>query len=269
MKKTLILMPFFFFSKVFSQFNTVSYRDRLNSVAVATFSENRFGASFLSYHIDKKPNKKTIEQKEAEKSKEPKSEAFSEKQAVRTEKTGSADLEEDLPIQVNDDPVEKRIRYKKLNLITSGNYDFTEEQTVFMPLKKMTITSNYGNRFHPVDKVEKFHAGVDLRANSDYVFAVLNGIVSDAGHNGGAGNYIRIRHGDFEMIYMHLSRTFFSEGDIIYAGDIIALSGNTGKSTAPHLHFAVKENGKYIDPIQFLNDLIQTNNAIADYNNGK
>ena len=126
-----------------------------------------------------------------------------------------------------------------------------------MPLKRMLITSNYGNRFHPVDRVNKFHAGIDLRANSDYVYAVLDGIVSEADYSGGAGNYIKVRHKDFETVYMHLTRSFYSEGDLIYAGDIIALSGNTGKSTAPHLHFAVKENGRYINPIQFLNDLIQ------------
>ncbi|WP_164720333.1 M23 family metallopeptidase [Chryseobacterium gleum] len=58
-------------------------------------------------------------------------------------------------------------------------------------------------------------------------------------------------------------------GDFVYAGDIIAISGNSGKSTAPHLHFSVKERGKYIDPVHFLNDLIKTNNAISDYNYGK
>lgn len=278
MKKIIILIPLFLFSKFYSQFNTVSYRGKLNSIAVAPLSENRFSGHFLSYHIEGKTIKKRKEAKEAEKRKN--SEPIETKEPLKESKVQSADFfkglspeaddpEEDLPLRNHKEIAEKRLRYKKLDLITAYNYDFKEEQVVFMPLQRMIITSNYGNRFHPVDKTEKFHAGVDLRAKSDYVFAVLDGIVSDAGYSGGAGNYIKIRHGDFETVYMHLSRTFFSEGDIIYAGDIIALSGNTGKSTAPHLHFAVKENGRYINPIQFLNDLIQTNNALADYNNGK
>ncbi|MBT2621298.1 M23 family metallopeptidase [Chryseobacterium sp. ISL-6] len=280
MKKIVILIPLFLFSKFYSQFNTVLYSGRLNSIAVTPLSENRFGGSFLSYHIEGRSGRKLKEPREADKRKgaesterkesKSRSETFVEKQPVPgTEKPEAGDVEEDLPLEENNEAVGKTKRYKKLDLITEGNNDFREEQVVFMPLKRMIITSNFGTRFHPVDKVEKFHAGVDLRANGDYVFAVLDGIVTGAGYSGGAGNYIKIRHGDFETMYMHLSRIFFSEGDIIYSGDIIALSGNTGKSTAPHLHFAVKENGRYINPIQFLNDLIQTNNALADYNNGK
>ncbi|MBB4807252.1 murein DD-endopeptidase MepM/ murein hydrolase activator NlpD [Chryseobacterium defluvii] len=278
MKKIIILIPLFLFSKFYSQFNTVSYRGKLNSIAVTPLSENRFSGHFIFYHIEGEVIKKRKEAKEAEKRKN--SELIEIKEPLKESKVQSADFskelspeaddpEEDLPLRNHKKIAEKRLRYKKLDLITADNYDFKEEQVVFMPLQRMIITSNYGNRFHPVDKTEKFHAGIDLCANSDYVFAVLDGTVSDAGYSGGAGNYIKIRHGDFETVYMHLSRTFFSEGDIIYAGDIIALSGNTGKSTAPHLHFAVKENGRYINPIQFLNDLIQTNNALADYNNGK
>ncbi|OCA69181.1 hypothetical protein BBI01_18120 [Chryseobacterium artocarpi] len=164
--------------------------------------------------------------------------------------------------------IQKRYRNKKLPLIESRNYTIEERQIVYMPLENMTVTSNFGTRFHPIDKVEKFHSGVDFRAKNNYVFAVLDGTVSEAGYSNAAGNYIKVRHGDFETIYLHLSKTFFSYGDIIYAGDIIAVTGNTGKSTAPHLHFSVKENGKYINPIRFLNDLIQTNNALADYNYG-
>jgi len=279
MKKTLILIPLLFFSKFFSQFNTVSYSGRHNSIAIAPISENHFSGNFLSYHLEGKMKEK-IGTKAKDTSAElqtdaAKRNATAESPALElslenNENSDSAyDMEEDLPSETDHEQTAKRIRYKKLNLITQQNYDFAEKQIVFMPLKRMTITSNYGNRFHPVDKVEKFHAGVDLRANNDYVFSVLDGIVSELGYTSGAGNYIKIRHGDFETIYMHLSHTFFSEGDIIYAGDIIALSGNTGKSTAPHLHFAVRENGRYINPVQFLNDLIQTNNALADYNNGK
>ena len=81
---------------------------------------------------------------------------------------------------------------------------------------------------------------------------VLDGIVSEAGYSDGAGNYIKIRHKDFETVYMHLTRSFYSESDIIYAGDIIAVSGNTGKSTAPHLHFEIRQGIENLDPYHFI-----------------
>lgn len=282
MKKAILILPLFLFSKYFSQFNTASYGSRLNSIKVSQFVENHFNGNFLSYHIEgnskrkreiktQEVSKESEENKSIEQKKEASKEESKTESSVKTDKKKNniSDLEEDFPLEETEDFLDKKIRYKRLNLITNSNNEFTEKQIVFMPLKRMLITSNYGNRFHPVDRVNKFHAGIDLRANSDYVYAVLDGIVSEAGYSGGAGNYIKIRHKDFETVYMHLTRSFYSERDIIYAGDIIALSGNTGKSTAPHLHFAVKENGRYINPIQFLNDLIQTNNALADYNNGK
>lgn len=286
MKKAILLFPLLLFSRYFSQFNTASYGSRLNSIQVSQFSENHFSGNFLSYHIEgnskqkreiktaeastKSEENKSTEQKKEIPKEEPKPESSQTKNdKTNTEKSTESDFEEDFPLKETEDFTEKKVRYKRLSLITDNNNGFTEKQIVFMPLKRMLITSEYGNRFHPVDKVSKFHAGIDLRANSDYVYAVLDGIVSEAGYSGGAGNFIKIRHKDFETVYMHLTRSFYQQGDLIYAGDIIALSGNTGKSTAPHLHFAVKENGRYINPIQFLNDLIQTNNSLADYNNGK
>lgn len=288
MKKTILFLPLFLFSKSFSQFNTASYGNKLNSIRVSQFSENHFSGNFLSYHIEGSSKRKreirtqeTPKEAEENKSSEQEKEVHKEKEKIKSKSSSkknesknnenniASDLEEGFPLDEIEDLPDKKIHYKRLSLITDRNNEFKEKQIVFMPLNKMLITSNYGNRFHPVDKVNKFHAGVDLRAKGDYVFAVLDGIVSEAGYNAGAGNYIKIRHQNFETAYLHLSRSFYAEGDLIYAGDIIALSGNTGKSTAPHLHFAVKENGRTINPIQFLNDLIQTNNALADYNNGK
>ena len=68
----------------------------------------------------------------------------------------------------------------------------------------------------------------------------------------GGGNFIKISHsGRFETSYLHLSEIYYKAGEYVNAGFIIGKSGNSGNSTGPHLHFAVKEYGKYINPIHF------------------
>src|SRR5690606_38913921 len=136
-----------------------------------------------------------------------------------------------------------------------------------MPLNKMFITSPFGDRIHPISGNRKRHNGVDLRANFENVYSILNGRVKQIGYDSKAGYFIKITHSEkIETIYKHLSKINFSEGEWIEAGTIIGTSGSTGNSTGPHLHFAVKENGRYINPIQFLNELIELNNLIITYN---
>lgn len=262
-------MQLFIFSNFLPQFNTVSYQGKLNNVRVNSSLQNNFSRNFLSNHIEGRNRTKRIEKIKDSGQDSLANSTQQDSQIISVEKKEEINNDSEDDIYPQKHSIGKRYRNKKLPPIESRNYTKEELQIVYMPLENMRVTSNFGTRFHPLDKVEKFHSGVDFRANNNYVFAVLDGTVSDTGYSNTSGNYIKLQHGDFETIYLHLSKTFFSYGDIIYAGDIIAVSGNTGKSTAPHLHFSVKENGKYINPIRFLNDLIQTNNALADYNYGK
>ena len=138
---------------------------------------------------------------------------------------------------------------------------------ISMPLKSnLKITSDFGMRFHPIFQTLKLHNGVDLRAKYVNVFAVLDGIVTESGFDeNGGGNYIKILHSNrFETSYLHLSEIYYQKGEFVKAGFIIAKSGNSGNSTAPHLHFAVKEFGKFINPISFLNNLNQANQFIQN-----
>lgn len=139
---------------------------------------------------------------------------------------------------------------------------------ISMPLREnLNITSPFGNRIHPIFGNTKMHNGVDFAANYVLVYSVLDGFVSEAGwdENGG-GNYIKILHSNrFETSYLHLSEIYYKVGEKVKAGYIIAKSGNSGNSTGAHLHFAVKEFGRYINPIQFLNDLKKANNLINTY----
>ena len=153
-------------------------------------------------------------------------------------------------------------------------YDFVNKprdkkySKIVMPLnREISITSPYGTRMHPIFGASKFHNGIDLAANYENVYSVLDGIVTETGwDNNGGGNYIKVNHFNrFETAYLHLSEIYYRVGEFVKAGFIIAKSGNSGNSTGPHLHFSVKEFGQNINPTQFLNDLIKVNQLIATY----
>ena len=153
-------------------------------------------------------------------------------------------------------------------------YDFVNKpreknfSKIVMPLnREISITSPYGTRMHPIFGASKFHNGIDLAANYENVYSVLDGIVTEIGwDNNGGGNYIKVKHFDrFETAYLHLSEIYYRVGEFVKAGFIIAKSGNSGNSTGPHLHFSVKEFGQNINPTHFLNDLIKVNQLIATY----
>ena len=153
-------------------------------------------------------------------------------------------------------------------------YDFVNKpreknfSKIVMPLnREISITSPYGTRMHPIFGASKFHNGIDLAANYENVYSVLDGIVTETGwDNNGGGNYIKVNHFNrFETAYLHLSEIYYRVGEFVKAGVIIAKSGNSGNSTGPHLHFSVKEFGQNINPTHFLNDLIKVNQLIATY----
>ena len=158
-------------------------------------------------------------------------------------------------------------KYKNLNKVEKEIPFETKIKDVVMPLADLFITSNYGLRVHPVSGETKTHNGVDLRASFEPVASILDGVVSDVGYDKkGGGIYIKVRHSpSYETSYLHLSKVYYAPGDKVKAGDIIAKSGNTGNSTGPHLHFAVKENGKFINPINFLKELVKIKKIINYY----
>ena len=154
-------------------------------------------------------------------------------------------------------------QYEFVNELREKNYS-----KIVMPLnREISITSPYGTRMHPIFGASKFHNGIDLAANYENVYSVLDGVVTETGwDNKGGGNYIKIKHFDrFETAYLHLSEIYYRVGEFVNAGFIIAKSGNSGNSTGPHLHFCVKEFGQNINPTHFLNDLIKVNQLIATH----
>lgn len=122
-----------------------------------------------------------------------------------------------------------------------------------LPLRRIRITSPYGMRRHPIYKDWRFHNGIDLTANYEPVYAMLDGIVTEVGSNPSAGKFVTLKHSpDLEVTYMHLSRIHVTKGDCILSGDIVALSGNTGVSCSPHLHIKATYRHRSLNPIHIL-----------------
>lgn len=116
------------------------------------------------------------------------------------------------------------------------------------------ISSEFGMRMHPTLGVEKFHNGLDMAApaGSD-ILAAYDGTVVGADYNDSMGNYVMIAHGDsLYTIYMHASALFVTAGQKVSKGELIAAVGTTGRSTGNHLHFGVRFNGEYVDPMNYL-----------------
>ena len=122
------------------------------------------------------------------------------------------------------------------------------------PLKDEVITSKFGMRKHPVTKINSFHNGVDLRAKvSTEIYATADGFVSHADSSDLSGKRIVLMHNfGFETRYTHLDKVIVSPGDIVHKGDLIGYSGNTGRSSAPHLHYEIRYLGQATDPYEFL-----------------
>jgi murein DD-endopeptidase MepM/ murein hydrolase activator NlpD len=123
---------------------------------------------------------------------------------------------------------------------------------VCLPLKYLHLTSPYGYRVHPITGRYAFHAGVDLRAKSDTVFAIMNGTVDEAAYDRLLGLYIRLDHGQVQSVYGHLSQIFVIPGEPVTAGEPIGITGATGRVTGEHLHFSIRYQNHYIDPMKFL-----------------
>ena len=122
------------------------------------------------------------------------------------------------------------------------------------PTEPDLITSNFGMRKDPFTYSNSFHGGVDIRGNyGTPIYAAADGIVTMAQYNGNYGKTIIIRHSDtYETLYGHLASYKVKPGDRVKKGDIIGTMGSSGRSTGPHLHYEIINNGEPIDPLPFL-----------------
>lgn len=166
-------------------------------------------------------------------------------------KTDQKDLEKSIDaLQKKADELEaelKRIASSSTNSKYTGG-------TMTWPLPGYYgISSYFGNRLHPVLKVYKMHTGVDIAGagcNGKNVVAAANGKVITAGWISGYGYTVMIDHGGgIVTLYAHSQKLLVKKGDTVKAGDVIMLVGSTGYATGPHVHFEVRVNGKYVNPL--------------------
>ncbi|MCK5293608.1 MAG: M23 family metallopeptidase [Arcobacteraceae bacterium] len=124
------------------------------------------------------------------------------------------------------------------------------------PLKKTKVTAKFGYRKHPITKKKQFHRGIDLRAKRKTdVHSTADGVVRyvQPKNKDAFGRVIIVSHNyGFETVYAHLRKTKVKIGNIIKKGDIIALSGNSGRSTGPHLHYEVRYASMVLNPRNFM-----------------
>lgn len=116
------------------------------------------------------------------------------------------------------------------------------------------ISSGFGYRIDPFRHRKAFHEGIDIPLpEGTPILASLDGIVIKTGKDSSGGKYVKLKHDNgYTTLYVHLSRIIATKGSKVNQGDIIGLSGNTGRSTGPHLHFEVSSNEKPINPLLVL-----------------
>lgn len=213
-------------------------------------------ANYVSYRNE--VNRRTEEQKELKK----RINALLDKVTALVDSRASA--KGTTPAPAKEEPEEKtgrnpNIEYSKdinddkLYISSKNGYVFPIEKGVSAP-----VTSSVGYRTPPNSGATSNHQGTDIGVSSGTkVYSLCDGEVVAVGEDGGYGQRVKIKQSDGStVIYAHLSKSdYYSEGDKVYAGDVIALSGSTGNATGPHLHLEIHdEDGNLVDSEEIFND---------------
>lgn len=128
------------------------------------------------------------------------------------------------------------------------------------PVTRGYISSGFGRRIDPFSGKLSVHQGIDFATGKvgEEVVAVAAGVVTFSGYKSGFGNLVQVSHGNgYETLYAHAQKVSVKEGDIIRKGQVLALSGNSGRSTGPHVHFEVHKNGRVVDPASYIRSTIR------------
>jgi len=143
-------------------------------------------------------------------------------------------------------------------------YDEIPEAPLWINPIEGIITSPGGLRYSPVTGRREFHDGIDIAAPvGTPIVAPREGTVMAVGTSPTFGKFLRMAHPDGYISFMaHLHRVIVTVGDEVYQGQRVAYSGNTGRSTGPHLHYGLFRYGQYVDPAGYV-DLPERDNILA------
>ncbi|WP_182030522.1 M23 family metallopeptidase [Vibrio sp. B1FLJ16] len=151
---------------------------------------------------------------------------------------------DDLDSRLDTAAIHSSVRATMLTQIPSGS-----------PVGKARRSSGFGKRKHPVTKAYKMHRGLDFAVNTGTkVYAPADGVVEVTRKSSqGSGNFLRLQHSfGFSSSYSHLKKFEVRSGQFVRKGDLIAVSGNSGLSSGPHLHYEIRFVGRALDPQPFV-----------------
>ena len=141
-------------------------------------------------------------------------------------------------------------------MLTTGNIgeDYVGGEFGWPAPGYTTITSPFGMRLHPIFKVYRLHTGTDIATPTGApIVAANSGVVIKSMYTNGYGNMVMISHGGgVSTVYAHGSEIIAKTGQLVERGEVIMKAGSTGWSTGPHLHFEIRINGQYVDPLPYI-----------------
>lgn len=160
-------------------------------------------------------------------------------------------------LEIEGSVVQKKLVRNKEGGVFINSQDLFEQRPLFAPVGYLKIASPFKlNRVHPITGKNQPHLGVDFELPAGYpVYSPRKGIIVRYGHNHAAGNYLVLRHSDgMETSFNHLHRIDkrVRQGLQVFAGEKIGEVGCTGYCTRAHLHFALKNKGRMVDPIRYM-----------------
>lgn len=178
---------------------------------------------------------------------------------------GSDELEADLSFEkpsflaaLDDLAADVEQREEQLEILESLLENMKFQRAAYLagrPIRQGWMSSRFGRRTDPFTGRLSWHKGIDFAAREgSEIISVGSGVVTWAGRRFGYGNMVEINHGPgLATRYAHAKKVLVKVGDVVERGQTVALIGNSGRSTGPHVHFEVRRDGQAVDPARYVN----------------
>ena len=149
---------------------------------------------------------------------------------------------------------DREVQLDILSELIQGEQVKSDATPAGRPILSGWLSSRYGSRIDPFSGRKAWHEGIDFAGREGAnIVAVASGVVSWSGERAGYGKMVEVAHGDGVITrYAHNQENRVKVGDMVRRGDVVALMGNSGRSTGPHVHFEVHKNGRPVDPASYL-----------------